>query len=179
MVVIERAPPKTDKGIQAYLSNVRPPEERLWLALGAGLSVCLEPSGMKTFQARIRRQGETNPRRVRIGSFPTVSVADARRKLAEMKSLVREGRDPTVEQRRARSGVVKFGTLGELIKEYLARREGQIAAKTSQDRARSPRRRAGTCTWRSSAVRLGANRFWQGDGGLCRALKAGRTVTRD
>jgi hypothetical protein len=56
---------------------------------------------MKTFQARIRRQGETNPRRVRIGSFPTISVADARRKLVEMKSLAREGQDPTLEQRRA------------------------------------------------------------------------------
>ncbi len=129
-MVVERALPKTDKGIQAFLSNVRPPEERLWLALGDGLSVCLEPSGIKTFQARIRRQGEANPRRVRIGSFPTISVADARRKLVEMKPLVREGQDPTLEQRRARSGVVKLGTLDDLIKEYLVRRNGQVAVKT-------------------------------------------------
>jgi integrase len=132
MVDVERALPKTDKGIQAYLSNVRPPEERIWLALGNGLSVCLEPSGMKTFQARIRRQGDTNPRRVRIGSFPTISVADARRKLVEMKSLVREGQDPTLDQRRARAGVVKLRTLNDLVNEYLVRREGQIAAKTNK-----------------------------------------------
>jgi integrase len=122
--------PKTDKGLQAYISNVRPPAERTWLAVGAGLTICLEPSGAKTFQARIRRQGEVNPRRVRIGSFPALSVADARRRLAEMKSAAREGRDPALEQRRARAGVVKIRTLADLIKEYLARREGQIAAKS-------------------------------------------------
>ncbi|THD44593.1 MAG: DUF4102 domain-containing protein [Bradyrhizobium sp.] len=122
--------PKTDKGLQAYISNVRAPAERTWLAIGAGLTICLEPSGAKTFQARIRRQGEVNPRRVRIGSFPALSVADARRKLAEMKSAAREGRDPALEQRRARAGVVKVRTLADLIKEYLARREGQIAAKS-------------------------------------------------
>jgi integrase len=126
----ERGLPKTDKGLQAYLSNVRPPPGRTWLALGDGLSLCLEPSGLKTFQARIRRQGEANPRRLRIGSFPTFSVADARRKLAEMKSSAREGRDPALDQRRARAGVVKVRTLGELIEEYLARRKGRVAAKT-------------------------------------------------
>jgi hypothetical protein len=127
MANVERELPKTDKGLQAYMSNVRAPSDRTWLALGAGLTICLEPSGAKTFQARIRRQGETNPRRVRIGSFPALSVADARRKLAEMKSAAREGRDPALEQRRARAGVVKLRTLSDLIAEYLDRRAGQIA----------------------------------------------------
>ena len=122
--------PKTDKGWQAYLANARPPAEREWLSLGGSLEVCREPSGMQTFQARVRRQGERNPRRVRIGSFPTFSVADARRKLMEMKSLAREGRDPALEQRRARAGVVQLRTLNDLIRERLARLEGQVAAKT-------------------------------------------------
>jgi Arm DNA-binding domain len=87
---------------------------------------------MKTFQARIRRQGETNPRRVRIGSFPTISVTDARRKLVEMKSLAREGQDPTLEQRRARSGVVKIRTLWDLINERLGRLEGGDVAPKNQ-----------------------------------------------
>ena len=122
--------PKTDKGLQAHIANVRPPADRKWLTLGGGLTLCLEPSGIKTFQARIRRQGDKSARRIRIGSFPALSVADARRKLAEMKSVIREGRDPALEQRRARSGVSKLRTLGDLIAEYLARRENQIAPKT-------------------------------------------------
>ena len=119
-----------DKGWQAHLANVRAPTERLWLSMGNGLTVCLEPSGAKTFQARIRRQGESNARRIRIGSFPACSVADARRRLLDMKSVVKEGRDPALEQRRSRAGVSTLRTLGDLIAEYLGRREGQVAAKT-------------------------------------------------
>ena len=64
--------PKTDKGWQAYLQNTKPPEQREWHALGGGLTICLEPSGAKTFQARVRRRGDKAARRTRIGSFPAV-----------------------------------------------------------------------------------------------------------
>jgi hypothetical protein len=74
--------PKTDKGLQAYPSNIRPPPCRECLALGGGLNIFLEPSGVKTFQARIRRQGDKAARRIRIGGFPTISIAEARNKLA-------------------------------------------------------------------------------------------------
>jgi integrase len=126
----DRTMPSSDKGWQTHLSNIRPPAERQWLPMGNGLTVCLEPSGAKTFQARVRRQGEPNARRIRIGSFPACSVADARRKLLDMKSVAKEGRDPGLEQRRARAGVVAPRTLGDLIAAYLGRRDGQVAAKT-------------------------------------------------
>jgi hypothetical protein len=122
--------PKTDKGWQAHLSNARPPAAREWLAIGGGLVVCREPSGTQTFQGRIRRKGERNPSRIAIGAFPAASVAEARRRLLEMKSLAREGRDLALDQRRERAGVVKLRTLGDLIRETLARREGQVAPKT-------------------------------------------------
>jgi integrase len=129
----ERGLPKTDKGWQAFLSNVRAPETRKWYPLGAGLTVCLEPSGARTFQARIRRQGESNPRRIRIGSFPACSVAEGRRRLVAMKSLASEGRDPSIEQRRSRAGVAAPRTLADLIEEYLRRREGAVARKTHKN----------------------------------------------
>jgi integrase len=122
--------PKTDKGWQAYLQNTKPPEQREWHALGGGLTICLEPSGAKTFQARVRRRGDKAARRTRIGSFPAVSIAAARQKLAEMKSIVREGRDPSLEARRARAGINAPRTLRDLIEEYLTRRESDVAAKT-------------------------------------------------
>jgi integrase len=122
--------PRTEKGLQTFVMNLRPAAERKWLALGGGLTLCLEPSGGKTFQARIRRQGEKNARRVRIGSFPALSIADAKRKLGEMKAIAREGRDPALERRRARAGAALVRTLGDLIAEYLRRRREQIAVKT-------------------------------------------------
>ena len=122
--------PKTDKGWQAYLSNARLPARRERLSLGGGLVVFREPSGLQTLYGRIRRKGERNPQPVRIGSFPTFSVADARRELVKMKSLAREGRDPALEQRRARAGVVPLRTLNDLIEWRLAEGEGKVAAKT-------------------------------------------------
>jgi integrase len=122
--------PKTDKGWQAYLQNIKPPKQREWHALGGGLTVCLEPSGSKTFQARVRRRGDKAARRTRIGSFPTTSVSDARRKLEEIKSQAREGRDFALAVRRARAGINVLRTLRDLIDEYLSRREGHVAAKT-------------------------------------------------
>jgi hypothetical protein len=46
---VDAAPqsPKTDKGWQAYLSNVRAPAKRVQKPLGAGLAVLLEPSGLR------------------------------------------------------------------------------------------------------------------------------------
>jgi hypothetical protein len=124
--------PKTDKGWQAHLSNVRAPDERIELFMGGALVVVLERSGAKRFEAKVRRQGERNPRRFPIGNFPAVSVAEARRKLLEIKSVAKAGRDPGLEQRRQRAGVAKIRTLNDLMDEYLDRRKSDVAAKTAK-----------------------------------------------
>jgi integrase len=115
--------PKTDRGWQAYLSNIRTGRQRRWLAMGGGLTICLEEGGGKTFQARIRRTGDANARRMNIGAFPAVSVFEARKRLDKAKSLAREGRDPAIEHRRKKAGVEEVHTLSALIDLYLARRE--------------------------------------------------------
>lgn len=125
-----REKPKSDRGWQTYLANLRAPKKREWLGLGGCLDVCLLPDGTKIFQARLRRKGDKSPGRIEVGSFPAVSVAEARKKILEMKSIIREGRDPALEQRRARAGIRSVRTLADLINEYLGRREGAIAPKT-------------------------------------------------
>jgi hypothetical protein len=47
-----------------------------------------------------------------------------------MKSVIREGRDPALEQLRVHAGVGRFHTLNDLVAEYLTRREDLIAPKT-------------------------------------------------
>lgn len=61
---------KTDKGWQAYLSNVRAPAKRVQKPLGAGLAVLLEPSGVKTFLARLRRRGKRIHAQSGLGHSP-------------------------------------------------------------------------------------------------------------
>jgi integrase len=124
--------PTTDKGWQAYLQNIKAPVGRQWITLGGGLVVCLEASGAKTFQARVRRQGDENARRIVIGHFPASSVADARRALSEIKAIAKEGRDPALERRRAKAGITEVRILNDLVDTYLARREGDLAPKSLQ-----------------------------------------------
>ncbi len=125
-----REKPKSDRGWQTYLANLRAPRKREWLGLGGCLDVCLLPDGTKIFQARLRRRGDRSASRIEVGSFPAVSVAEARKKILEMRSVIREGRDPALERRRARAGIRAVRTLADLVNEYLGRREGAIAPKT-------------------------------------------------
>ncbi len=138
--------PTTDKGWQAWLQNVKPPEERDWIAMGGNLTLCLEISGDKAFQARIRRIGDKNARRTVLGHFPECSVADARRRLSETRAAVKEGRDPALDRRRAREGIERIASFGVLVDHYLERRSegGGLRHKTLaiETQALAPLRRA-------------------------------------
>lgn len=124
--------PKTDQGLQAWLQNRKPPAEREWLALGHGLTVCIAPSGDKTFQARLRRIGDKNARRITIGHFPECSVAEARQKLLAARAAAKSGRDPALDRRRAREGIEEILTFGALADRYLLDRveSGRLRPKT-------------------------------------------------
>jgi integrase len=147
--------PKTDAGWQARLQNMKPPAERTWLPMGSGLVVCVSPSGDKTFQARLRRVGDKNARRISLGYFPAISVAEARQKLLAARAAAKSGRDPALDRRRAREGIETVTTFGRLLDLYLAeraekghqrgKRKGEpLAAKTMlmQERAVATLRKA-------------------------------------
>lgn len=125
--------PTTDRGWQTFLQNQRATgaREAPW-ALGQALFARLEPSGRILLYTRMRRQGDRNPRPFTLGDFPAVSVAEARKRLAETRSQIKEGRDPSVEQRRQRAGIANVNTFGALVDQYLSRREtsGDLAPKT-------------------------------------------------
>ena len=66
---------------------------------GNGLTMRVEPSGTKHWVQRVTVGGRR--RNIGLGSFPAVSLADARELAAENRRLIRQGRDPFVEKRRA------------------------------------------------------------------------------
>ncbi|HEY8124184.1 MAG TPA: integrase arm-type DNA-binding domain-containing protein [Methylocystis sp.] len=119
--------PKTDAGKQAWLQNRRPPAEREWTSFGHGLVVALSPSGDKTFQARLRRIGDANARRITLGHFPECSLAEARQRLAAARATVKEGKDPG--RRRKREGVEEILTFGALADQWLADRRSIVRPK--------------------------------------------------
>lgn len=131
--------PTTDAGWQSWLQNHRPPEAREWLPLGHGLTVCRAPSGDVSFQARLRRVGDKNARRITLGHFPACSVAEARQRLLAARAVAKEGRDPTLDRRRAREGITEVGTFGQLADLYLADRaeRGKLRPKTIEMEVRA------------------------------------------
>src|SRR5262249_58230371 len=61
-----------------------------------GFGVRVSPHGVKSFIYMYRFGGQL--RRATLGRYPPLSLADARKKVAEIDDAVSEGRDPRVEK---------------------------------------------------------------------------------
>src|SRR5262245_48911011 len=71
--------------------------DRIWFdALQPGFGVRRTPAGTKIFLVQARAGGK--PRRVPLGTFPTMSTAEARREARGALQDIRNGRDPKAEQ---------------------------------------------------------------------------------
>ncbi len=96
---------------------VPPPRRRFYFydSKGNGLHVLVTSNGQKSFYIRRRVNGKNEKHR--LGSFPDLSVEQARDKAARFAGAVAFGDNPS-EQRRILRGEL---TLGELFQEYLQR----------------------------------------------------------
>jgi integrase len=84
---------------------------------GGGLQLAVAPAGAKKWVLRFFWQG--NAREMGLGSYPEVSLADAREKALAGRRLVRSGVDPISERRKGR-GIPTFGELADEIADQLA-----------------------------------------------------------
>ena len=66
---------------------------------GNGLNLKVVPSGAKRWVQRVTIGGKRH--NLGLGGYPAVSLAEARELAAENQRLIRQGRDPLVEKRRA------------------------------------------------------------------------------
>jgi integrase len=83
-----------------------------------GLGVRVTETGAKTFVLYRKVQGK--PERVRLGTFPAMTVEQARRKAAETLGEIAQGKSPTAEKREQKARAL---TLGEVFEEYLNGRD--------------------------------------------------------
>lgn len=81
-----------------------------------GLQLRVSSTGVKTFSI-FKRVKHGNPERVTLGRFPEMTVEQARRKAAEINSLILEGQNPADRLRQARREM----TFSDLFNEYLER----------------------------------------------------------
>jgi integrase len=88
------------------------------------------PSGIKSWSLTYRRQSDGRRRRVALGRFPTVSLADARAKAVRLKEAIAEGADPAGVVPEVKAPEL---TVGTAIEAWLARGAKRWRPATLQD----------------------------------------------
>jgi Arm DNA-binding domain len=153
----------------AHLRNLKPPPGgvlELWDARARGLCLRVFASGRATWTFRYRPKNGGARRRIRLGDYPTVGLAEARRRADRHRGAVADGADPQSALLRAQG---KAPTLASLIDRYLAEEvaskkkprtlalytsssSGSVPSSPQRKRTRS-RRATSTCFTASSAPR--------------------------
>jgi len=112
----------------AVCRSAKPGLKRRKLSDGAGLQLWVQTSGARLWQLAYRFQGRQ--RQLALGSYPELSLAEARIKREEAKRLLRVGEDPAIAARRApRPG----DTFRDVAQEYLMKcRSEELSAITIQ-----------------------------------------------
>ncbi|PKN63246.1 MAG: integrase [Deltaproteobacteria bacterium HGW-Deltaproteobacteria-15] len=83
---------------------------------GKGLFIRVTPKGAKTWVYRYRFQGI--PRRMSLGSYPGVGLADARTKHAEAMQDLQQGIDPGLKAAQAKAKMKAAPTFEDLLEEF-------------------------------------------------------------
>ncbi len=80
------------------IRKARPSDRDRYLSDGDGLRLRVKPSGAKFFELRYRIGGKLTPQG--LGSYPALSLKDAREESARIKKLLEKGIDPKAEAAR-------------------------------------------------------------------------------
>lgn len=104
----------------ATLQNLKPPASgvaELWDTRSRGLCLRVFPSGRAAWSFRYRPKDGTGRRRIGLGEYPSIGLADARQRADRMRGNVADGADPQAERRAKR----KAPNLSAVINLYLTR----------------------------------------------------------
>lgn len=106
------------------------------LSDGGGLFLLVQPTGSKLWRLAYRHDGKQKA--LALGSYPAVSLADARRKRDETKALLAQGIDPGAERKRQKAiaKVSAATTFGAVADEWLGKleSEGRAAVTVAKKR---------------------------------------------
>lgn len=102
--------PLTDSAIKA----LKPVEKRFKVFDGGGLYLEVLPTGSKVW--RVKHSWKGKDKRLTLGSYPTLTLKDARAALAKVKEQIRLGEDPSLPQVGVEQGATKFS---EVAREWI------------------------------------------------------------
>ncbi|MGB6078511.1 MAG: tyrosine-type recombinase/integrase [Xanthobacteraceae bacterium] len=87
----------------------------------AGLAIRVAPSGRKTWDCAFRIRGTPTIKRKALGTFPSISLEDARERATALAKAAQAGRDALQEEAEAKEAAAARMKVGELIDEYIKR----------------------------------------------------------
>ena len=113
----------------AALRNAKPGPKLRKLSDGGGLQLWIHPRGYRLWRFAYRFNGKQKV--LALGSYPDVSLAEARKGRDAAKELLRNGKDPSVERRlgRVTKRVAAANTFRAVADELLVRKRSEGKAK--------------------------------------------------
>src|SRR5580693_6042822 len=101
------------------IQNIRPKEKPYKLSDGNGLHLLVNPNGSKLWRLRYRFGGKQNM--IGLGSFPEISLADARAKRDDARKLLANGIDPSRQRKldKIAAASAAKNTFGAIAQEHL------------------------------------------------------------
>lgn len=102
---------------------------------GRGLYIEVRPTGAKLWRYKYLYQGKE--KRIALGVYPDVGLADARRKSDEARISLANNRDPLAERKREKlnAAYAAANTFGDLAKEYIDKMVAEGRAETTTTKA--------------------------------------------
>lgn len=110
--------------------NAKPAEKPLRLFDGGGMYLEVMPSGARYWRMKYRHAGKE--KRLALGVFPEVSLAQAREKRDTARQALQAGRDPGAERRaqKVRRVIAVGSTFEAVSKEWMASQRKKLAPAT-------------------------------------------------
>ena len=105
------------------IKNAKSHEKPYKMGDAGGLFLLVQPSGGKLWRLKYRVDGRE--KKLAIGPYPEISLAEARRRRDDARTLIITGKDPSLEKQRDKvwSRVRAESTFAAITKEYCAKRK--------------------------------------------------------
>ena len=81
----------------AQIRNAKPKDKPYKLTDGGGMHLFVSPSGGKLW--RVKYYFDRSEKLLSLGAYPALSIAEARKRLTEVKTLITQGIDPSVHKK--------------------------------------------------------------------------------
>jgi integrase len=115
--------------------NAKPRDKSYKMGDALGLFLLVEPSGGKLWRMKYRVDGRE--KKLAIGRYPDVSLAEARKRRDEAREQLSAGRDPSREkqQEKYRAKVAAANTFGDIAQEFIDKRRREGLSASTADKS--------------------------------------------